>query len=184
MDRNGHGDCVMSRYHVDTAGNLETVRQAINAAWRATPAGSVVTHMFAGRVTHTEPLAQYEARLGLEPTQVVHSSRLIVVGTDAALEIPDTGKTAAAIAPLLGQGAVPSAAALVQVTRPREHSRLPTAVRDALDDRYVDVELAEDTPQARGRVTAELQGARASAALARKDARGGATLEITPRRTQ
>jgi hypothetical protein len=170
----------MSRYHVDAPGALETVRQAINAAWRATPAGSIVTHVVNGVVTHTEPLAQYEARLGIEPTQVVHASRLIVTGADAALEIPDTGKTAAAIAPLLGTGGIPSAAALVQVTRPREHSRLPTGVRDVLDDRYIDGELdgtdeagqSRDTPAARGRVTAELQGARATTALARKDVRG------------
>jgi hypothetical protein len=162
----------MSRYHVDTAGNLESVRQAINAAWRATPAGSVVTHMTNGVVTHTEPLAAYEARLGLEPTQVVHTSRLIVAGADAALEIPDTGKTATAIAPLLGRNGIPSAAALVQVTRPRNHSLLPVGVRDVLDDRYVDAELAaEDTPAVRAAITTELQG-RAAAALSRKDARG------------
>jgi hypothetical protein len=136
--------------------------------------------MFNGVVVGTEPAAQYEARLGLEPTQVVHTSRLLI-GDDgtAALEIPDTGKTAEAIAPLLGQGATPSAASLVQVTRPREHSRLPTGVRDLLDDRYIDGELdgtdaagePRDTPAARGLITAELQGAHAAAALARKDAR-------------
>lgn len=168
----------MSRYHVDTAGALETVRQAINGAWRATPTGSVVTHIVNGIVTHSEPLAVYEARLGLEPTQVVHASRLIVAGADAALEIPDTGKTAAAIAPLLGRNGIPSAASLVQVTRPREHSRLPAGVRDKLDDAYVDGEWTlignghANEAAARAAITAELQGARATAALARKDARG------------
>lgn len=170
----------MSRYLVGTAGACEAARAAINAAWRATPAGSVVTHLYGGVPMHTEPLAQYELRLGLEPTQVVHTSRLIVAGADAALEIPDTGRTAAAIAPLLGVGGIPSAAALVQVTRPREHSRLPTGVRDKLDDAWIDAQLdgtdgngqPRDTPGARGLITAELQGARAAAALARKDVRG------------
>ncbi len=161
----------MSRYHVDTAANLEAVRQAINAAWRASPAGSVVTHMFGGVVTRTEPLAAYEARMGIPPVHVVSPGRLIVAGSDAALDIPDTGKTAIAIAPLLGRGGIPSAASLVQVSRPRENDRLPPGVRDRLDDLYVDAELVEDTPAARGRVNAELQG-RAAAALARKDARG------------
>ena len=162
----------MSRYHVDTAGNLEVVRQAINAAWRATPAGGTVTHMVGGVVTGTESLVAYEARMGIPPVQVVSPGRLIIVGADAALDIPDTGKTAIAIAPLLGQGGIPSAASLVQVSRPRENDRLPAGVRDRLDDLYVDAELVEDAPAARGRVNAELQG-RAAAALARKDARGG-----------
>jgi hypothetical protein len=170
----------MSRFHVDTAGALETVRQAINAAWRATPAGSVVTHMTNGVVTHTEPLAAYELRLCLQPTQVVHASRLIVAGADAALEIPDTGKTAAAIAPLLGAGGVPSAAALVQVPRARAHNLLPLGVRDVLDDRWIDGEWGKigvanghaNEAAARAAIIAELQGGRATAALARKDARG------------
>jgi hypothetical protein len=63
-------------------------------------------------------------------------------------------------------------------------------VRDALDDDYVNNELdgvdaegnPRDTPAARGRINAELQGARASQALARKDARGSqSALEMAMR---
>lgn len=166
----------MTRYHVATEQNCRLVREAINAAWNATPAAQVVTHVVNGVVVGTEPKAQYLARLGLpaDHEQLVHADRLIVAGTDAALELPDTGRTGEEIGKLLGRGGLPSAASLVPVTRPREHSRLPAGVRDVLDDRYVDEQLAEeDTPQKRQQIRDELtNGGRAAAALARRDARG------------
>lgn len=174
----------MSRYHVDTAGALEIVRQAINTAWRATPAGSVVTHLYNGVPTHTEPVELWEARHGYpagHASQLVKPESLIVVGADAALDLsPVKSRRGAMIDDHLGVGIVPPESALVQVSRPREHGRLPTGVRDLFDDRYIDDEWSKigvpsghaSEAVARAFITAELQGARATAALARKDARG------------
>lgn len=174
----------MTRYHIASAGNCESVRQAINAGWRAGPASHATVLLTGERV----PIAEYELRTGraVGHFQLLTADRLIVAGADAALEMPepasDGGLTWSHIADQLGKtiGGVPtpSAASLVQVTRARQHSLLPTGVRDVLDDRYVDGEYAKignehaNEAAARGVISAELQGARATAALSRKDARG------------
>lgn len=160
------------RYHVADAGTLEAVRQAINST---KPAGGA---RMVGGVLVPLTDAQFAAecaRLGIEPGQLVHTSRLLVVGSDAVLELPETPHVEACLGRTVGGRAIPSAASLAQVTRARDHAQFAAGIRDALDDRYVDSELdgADDVPAARGRVTAELQG-RAAAALARKDARAGA----------
>lgn len=166
----------MTRYHVANAGQCETTRQAINAAWRALPRSQVIRHVVNGVVIGEEPAADYYLRTTgrADFEEAIGPERLIVAGEDAALEIHDSGVVGARLTALLGRGGLPRADELVQVTRAREHSRLPTGVRDVLDDRYVDEQLAEeDTPQRRDAIQAELtNGGRAAAALARKDARG------------
>ena len=160
----------MSRYHVADPGSLEAVRQAINSTIPRT--GFRVVNGVAIPVD----LAVEEARLGLEPEQLVHTSRL-VLGADgtAALELPETPHVEAQLGKTIHGTATPTAASLVQVPRARDNALLPTGVRDKLDDTYVDSVLSDgDTPQARAAITAELQnGSRASGALARKDARAG-----------
>jgi hypothetical protein len=167
----------MTRYHVASPGECESVRQAINTGWRAGPA-AFAERVVNGVVVAREPIGAWELRTG-RPVgwlQLLPVERLIVSGADAALELPDA--VAQHVDEQLGRGVIPRANQLVAVTRAREHSLLPAAVRDVLDDRYVASVLtseAEDTPQARAVITAELQnGSRAANALARKDSRAGA----------
>ncbi len=168
----------MTRYYVASAGSCESVRQAINAGWRAGPA-QYAERWVNGTLVKREPIDAWELRTG-RPVgwlQLLTAERVIVGGDGStALELPDSDLTGQHIADQLGKTvggtAIPSSAALVQVARPRDSSQLPAGVRDKVDDAYVDSALAQaDTPQARAAITAELQG-RAAAALARKDARG------------
>lgn len=193
----------MTRYHVDTPAKLALVQVALDqsfglrdVAGNPTPREQMVT--FDGGSTF--------APASVALTQVPHGGmRLqpgqphacytqpgvkwpLIDGGDgtAALQIPDTSDfapaNAAAFNALLGTTvsgvALPNAAGLVQVTRPRDSSLLPAGVRDKLDDAYVDSVLdgtdasgqPNDTAQARAAIRTELQG-RGNAALARKDAR-------------
>ena len=159
----------MSRYYVAPAAQLELVRQAINDGALGPHASRMYTLVRNGIAVQVNAAAE-EARLGVEPEQVVHTSCLVIAGRDAALELPETAHVSAQLGKTVGGTSIPSVGALVQVARPRDNSLLPAGVRDVLDDRYVAQLLVEDTPAARAAITAELQGARAAAALARWDA--------------
>jgi hypothetical protein len=161
----------MTRYHVATPGECEAVRAAINST--IPRAG----HRVVNGVAIPVDLAAEEARLGLEPEQLVHTSRL-VLGADgtAALELPETTHVEAALGRTIRGTPTPRDSDCVKCTRAREYALLPTGVRDKLDDKYVDSVLTsetEDTPQKRAEIADELQG-RAAAALARKTTRVGA----------
>lgn len=167
----------MSRYHVDTPAQLVLVQVALDQSFGLRDG--------AGNPTPREQMV-HKPGLGLVPASAVGAVTCydqpgahwpLIAGGDgtAVLEIAEL----ASIDAKLGRGGLPAASALVQVTRPREHSRLPAGVRDKLDDAYIDsvldgaddVGVPRDTPGARAAIATELQG-RAAAALARKDARG------------
>lgn len=163
----------MSRFHVDTPAQLVLVQVALDQAFGLRDG--------AGNPTPREQMV-HKPGLGLVPASAVGAVTCydqpgahwpLIAGGDgtAVLEIAEL----ASIDAKLGRGGLPAASALVQVTRPREHSRLPAGVRDKLDDAYVDQAFAGkpvDDAVAIAEVTAELQGARAVAALARKSVRG------------
>jgi hypothetical protein len=92
----------MTRYHVADAGTLEAVRQAINSTIPRTG------HRVVNGVAISVDLAAEEARLGLEPEQLVHTSRL-VLGDDgtAALELPETAHVEACLGRTIASRAIP-----------------------------------------------------------------------------
>lgn len=167
----------MSRYHVDTPAQLVLVQVTLDkefglrdAAGNPTPREQLVTrnggrtYVPASSVSavtcYDQPGRHWPLIDGGDGTAALHIAELASI--DAKL-----GRTVSGVA-------LPTVASLVQVTRPRGHSALPTGVRDKLDDAYVDrvfAGLAVDNPGAIAEVTTELQG-RATAALARKTARG------------
>jgi hypothetical protein len=194
------------RYHVDTAGNLESMRMAINVAWRATPEGSTVTHLINGVVVGTENAMAYAARHGIRPPELVGDDCLLIAldGT-AALDLSAVNELHetminAQLGKTLGDVSTPKVTALIQVSRPFENGKLPSGVRDLLDDRTVDIAIdialsQIGTPEeiadsksgklypnegiarmfAQSQVETELQVSRATAALARKAARDSKT---------
>lgn len=170
----------MSRYHVDTPAQLALVAIAIDQSLG-------LRHSVTGAPTPREQMV-YKAGV-LAPASAhlgpVHScydrpdTKVAVIdGGDgtAALWIDD-GVPDSALGKTVSGVPLPSAAALVQVTRARQNTLLPAGVAAKLDDAYADSVFADDSltdAQKRAAVTAELQnGSRASGALARKDARAG-----------
>jgi len=168
----------MSRYHVDTPARLELVRLALDqAAGYRNASGQpvVVMHKIVDRGVVVGEIRSdvFCATRGVEPTRCCDP---VIVGADgtAALEIPETPDASLGLGRTVHGTAVPTAASLVQVTRPRDASRLPAGVRDRLDDRYVDEVFANpvlSTTAKEAAVTLELQTTRAAAALARRPAR-------------
>lgn len=179
-----------SRYHVDTPANLALVQVALDQAFGLRdPAGNPTPRE---QMVHKPGLGLVPASVALGPLHGCYDQPgrhwPMVDGGDgtAALAIAELASIDAKLGRTVSGVALPTAASLVQVTRPRDHSRLPVGVRDKLDDAYIDGRLngtdargqARDTPEARAEIAAELQG-RAAAAIARRSPNSKAALERT-----
>lgn len=145
----------MKRYfHIADRATCAAVKDALNARALPPPGARMVTRVVDG-VQFTVRAAEEEARLGLAPEAY---GDVIAVDDEAVFEVPEVARAH-----------MPPGAELVEVSRAREHAKLPSKIRDALDDAYVrevfDGKESDDAG-ALGKLNGELQ-ARAAAALAR-----------------